>query len=325
MFDIVHVPPNAADTLESVGSKRKFWYTQYVQGEDDESNRAEDWLFKAAREGTGEDWAEKVASELCSLLNLPCAMYELATWTEEKNGEATTWNGVVTRRMEEEQERLTLGNEVLADHVNRYPAVEGDRFYKNPHYTLDIALDVLGSENLDVRLSPEWPVPDAVTSVPEAFLGFLLIDAWIGNTDRHDNNWGVLEKSTSEGPVRTLAPTFDHASSLGRELTDERRREALTTNDKNRTVQAYVGRCRSAFVNAAGSDDTIHPTEAFRRGADRYPEAASAWIHQLETIASAAVKRIFDRIPEARISDVSTQFALRQLSINRDDLLDLDI
>lgn len=325
MFDIISVPSGAPDTLGSVGSKRKFWYTRRVRDDRDVSSREEDWLFKAARQNTGEDWAEKVAAELCGLLRLPCATYELATWTEEKKGQSTTWNGVVTRRMEANQERLTLGNEVLADHVNRYPAVEGDRFYKNPHYTLDLTLEVLGSEVLNIGLPRRWPMPEAVTSVPEAFLGFLLIDAWIGNTDRHDNNWGLIERSTSEGTVRTLAPTFDHASSLGRELTDARRREALTTNDKNRTVQAYVDRCRSAFVDAEESEETIHPTEAFRRGAEQYPKAAATWMRRLETIPQTDVKAIFERIPEARISDISIKFALRQLSINRNDLLDLNI
>lgn len=37
-----------------------------------------------------------------------------------------------------------------------------------------------------------------------------------------------------------------------------------------------------------------------------------------------AVEKIFERIPEARISNVSINFALRQLSLNRDALLDID-
>ena len=250
MYDVVTVPPDAADTLEHVGSKRKFWYTR------SSDNAEEEWLFKAARQDTGEDWAEKVAAELCTLIDLPHATYELGKWTEEKDGESKMWKGVVTRRIEAESERLMLGNEVLAGHVNRYPEAEGNRFYVNPKYTLDLSLDVLGDGKLNVQLDPNWPLPTDVTTVPEAFLGFLLIDAWIGNTDRHDNNWGILERSTQDGPVRYLAPTFDHASSLGRELSDDERHERLTTNDKNRTVEAYVERCRSAFVREEGIEET---------------------------------------------------------------------
>jgi hypothetical protein len=318
MYPIVEVQPGAPDAIESVGSKRKFWYTRSPDDADEE------WLFKAARQGTGEDWAEKVAAELCGLLDLPHATYELATWTEEKNGESKEWNGVVTRRMEGRNERLMLGNELLAGHVNRYPEAEDNEYNVNPKYTLDLTLDVLGDDDLNVRLDPEWPLPDAVSTVPEAFLAFLLIDAWIGNTDRHDNNWGILERSTSDGPVRFLAPTFDHASSLGRELDDDERHERFTTNDKNRTVEAYVERCRSAFVREEGVEETIHPTRVFQQAAQQYPEAATAWLHRLDEIDSTAVEAIFDRIPGARISDASIDFALRQLSLNRDAILDLD-
>jgi len=57
MYDVVEVPSDAPDTLEHVGSKRKFWYTRSLNDTDEE------WLFKAARQNTGEDWAEKVAAE----------------------------------------------------------------------------------------------------------------------------------------------------------------------------------------------------------------------------------------------------------------------
>jgi len=318
MYEIIEVPPDAPDALEHVGSKQKFWYTRSLSDTDEEL------LFKAARQNTGEDWAEKVSAELCDLIDLPHATYELATWTEQKDGESKNRNGVVTPRMQEGNERLLLGNEILAGHVNRYPEAEGERFYVNPKYTLDLTLDVLSDDELNIQVDPDWPLPDQISTVPEAFLGLLLIDAWIGNTDRHDNNWGILEQSTPEGPIRYLAPTFDHASSLGRELTDDKRHERLTTNDKNRTIEAYIERCRSAFVRQEGVEETIHPTDVFHQAATQYPVAANAWLNKLETIQSTTVEAIFDRIPEVRISNVSISFALRQLTLNRDALLDLD-
>jgi hypothetical protein len=318
MYEIIEVPPDAPDALEHVGSKRKFWYTR------SSSDTDEELLFKAARQNTGEDWSEKVAAELCGLIDLPHATYELATWTEQKNGESKDWDGVVTPRMQEGNERLLLGNEILAGHVNRYPEAEGERFYVNPKYTLDLTLDVLSDDELNIQLDPDWPLPDETSTVPEAFLGLLLVDAWIGNTDRHDNNWGILEQATPEGPIRYLAPTFDHASSLGRELTDDERHDRLTTNDKNRTVEAYIKRCRSAFVREEDVEETIHPTDVFHQAAMQYPVAADAWLNKLETIQPTTVEAIFDRIPEVRISNVSIDFALRQLTLNRDALLNLD-
>jgi serine/threonine protein kinase HipA of HipAB toxin-antitoxin module len=44
------------------------------------------------------------------------------------------------------------------------------------------------------------------------FTGYLVLDALIGHTDRHEENWGVIEGITG---AKRLAPSFDHASSLG--------------------------------------------------------------------------------------------------------------
>ena len=47
------------------------------------------------------------------------------------------------------------------------------------------------------------------------FAGYLVLDAVIGNTDRHHENWGLLLRRTETGWKGQVAPSFDHASSLG--------------------------------------------------------------------------------------------------------------
>lgn len=46
----------------------------------------------------------------------------------------------------------------------------------------------------------------------DVFTGYLLLDAWIANTDRHAHNWGVLQNSRT-GDL-CLGPSFDHGSAL---------------------------------------------------------------------------------------------------------------
>lgn len=70
-FPIIEVPTDAARAEEAMGSKSKFWHKDTNLG---------DCLFKRSRPNTGEDWSEKVAAELCHLLGLPHATYELAIW-----------------------------------------------------------------------------------------------------------------------------------------------------------------------------------------------------------------------------------------------------
>ena len=69
MYEIVLVPAGAPEDPESLGSKYKFWFG------------SQQFLFKQAREPSGEDWAEKVCAEVARLLGLPHAEYELGLWT----------------------------------------------------------------------------------------------------------------------------------------------------------------------------------------------------------------------------------------------------
>lgn len=65
----------------------------------------------------------------------------------------------------------------------------------------------------------------AVTQLPEGrtfrqdwrrwWVEALIFDALIGNTDRHQDNWGFIFHSTE--PIVTLAPLFDNGTSLGHE------------------------------------------------------------------------------------------------------------
>jgi hypothetical protein len=56
MFQTIRVDRSAAEAMEWLGTKRKFWF----------SRAGVRWLFKAEERGTGEDWAEKIACELAA-------------------------------------------------------------------------------------------------------------------------------------------------------------------------------------------------------------------------------------------------------------------
>jgi hypothetical protein len=71
LFFIIEIPENANQEPEQLGTKYKFWFEHHELG---------NCLYKKARPDTGEDWSEKIASELCKLLGLPHAQIELASW-----------------------------------------------------------------------------------------------------------------------------------------------------------------------------------------------------------------------------------------------------
>ena len=68
------------------------------------------------------------------------------------------------------------------------------------------------------------PVSEGVASASDLFAGYLMLDALIGNTDRHHENWAIIQA----GRQYCLAPTFDHASCLGFNLSDAERIDRMT-------------------------------------------------------------------------------------------------
>ena len=281
---------------ETMGSKYKFWFQHQSLGR---------CLYKQARLSLGEDWAEKVASELCELLGLPHAVYELAeTWEGNR--------GVVSAYFLPEGGTLVHGNEILTPIVPNYPTFIT---YGASQHTIDI---VLGAIEVDyVNLPINWAVPNGIQTAVEVFVGYLLLDAWIGNGDRHHENWGFVRNKTASTNTETihLAPTYDHASCLGRDLSDEKRQK--------RSVEAYANKCLSAFYSSVDDKKPLKTFDVFHRVQELYPMAAHVWLSRLKSVSKANILEIFSRIPNTRISTIAIEFAIKILEFNKDRLLNL--
>jgi hypothetical protein len=158
-------------------------------------------------------------------------------------------------------------------------------------------------------------------------LGYLLLDAFVGNTDRHHENWGVLVAPRANGPQSDvvdryeLAPTFDHASSLGRELSDDTRRERLSTRDQNRTVDRYCARGRSPFFGDPGKP-ALSPRASFAIAACQRPTAAALWKERLLAFTQHRSHLCVERVPAGVMSPDAKRFACAMLDCNRQFLLE---
>lgn len=282
-----------------MGTKAKFWY-QF-----DENQKA---LFKAGRPGTGENWAEKVCCELARLLGLPHAEYELALWQGTK--------GVISPSLVPKNGRLILGNELLAwVHKSYEPAAR----YKTTQHILRRVIAVLQQPSIGTPFG--WKRPDQVTNAIGVFAGYLLLDALVCNQDRHHENWGLISMS-EHGLV--LAPTFDHASSLGRNETDETRIKRLNTKDIGYSIESYVAKARSGFFENKSSTKAMSTVDAFRECAKANVSAGQYWLDRLYAINDVDFSDILGNIPDDYISPEAREFANAMLSINRNRLLSLN-
>lgn len=167
----------------------------------------------------------------------------------------------------------------------------------------------------------EWNPPLFVRNAADTFIGYLLLDALVGNTDRHHENWGVIR--LPDGTVH-LAPTFDHASSLGRNLLDEERAERLRTKDHNRTVEAFASRAASALYHAETDRKPLAPLYAFFEAAHWNHAAALGWLNVLDALTDEETAIIINDVPPERISDTAARFAHRLVAVNKKNLLALE-
>lgn len=301
MYPIINVPDDAEEATEQLGSKFKFWYDGKTK------------LFKASQAKTGEHWGEKVACELCGLLGLPHAHYELALWKDR--------SGVVSTSIVPPNGRLVLGNELLARISRDYP--QTSKRGATEHKLARIHT-LMGRAEPPWHLPPGWQAPREIIKPFDLFAGYLLLDAWIANQDRHHENWGAIVS----GWDIYLSPTFDHAACLGQNERDEKRRNRLDTRDKSYHIEQYVTKAKSAFYGTrpASPNTPLSTLDAFAKASAFCPAAGRAWLAALARVSLQDCQNIFDKIPrECGMSDTAAEFALTMLKLNKARLLALGV
>ncbi|HET7931960.1 MAG TPA: hypothetical protein VFL63_11315 [Rhodanobacteraceae bacterium] len=301
MYPVVRIHASRAEAVEDLGTKAKFWY------HDDNNGLT---LFKAEERGTGEDWAEKIACELAGLLGLPHVQYNMAY--DEDNSRP----GVVCASFTPGELALAHGNQLLFMVDANYPR-DAERHYLAHAHTVDA---VFGVVRLLKRPSPDWCqfLPVGIHSAPGVFAGYLMLDAWVANQDRHHENWGAVW----DGKELSLAPSFDHGAALARNLDDAERLERLQSRDVHRQIPYFAQRARSALFANPNDKHPLTTLAAWRAFAAKVPAEAALWRRQLEMVDEGAIKFYVDSVPLDRMSAVCRQFTLNLLSENRRRILE---
>ncbi len=222
--------------------------------------------------------------------------------------------GVVCESFTPRPLSLAHGNQLL---LARDPAYPDNHRYRARAHTIEAVFDVVDLLDLpDAR----WcqALPEGLSSSAGIYAGYLLLDAWIANQDRHHENWGAIW----DGQRLQLAPTFDHGASLARNLSDEQRYERLNSPDRNRQIPVFARRARSALYADAAARRPLSTLEAWRAFGARVPADAGRWGARLAEVDPAAVASIFDRMRPDRISSIGRQFTVDLLAENRRRLLE---
>jgi hypothetical protein len=164
-----------------------------------------------------------------------------------------------------------------------------------------------------VGLPVGWIAPLAIEDGADLVVGYLLFDAWLSATDRHDENW---ELALLEDGYR-LCPTFDHGDSFGAKLSPDEIRGGDFGSAK------LIESCwwRNLMVGGQVSAVEISTAETFAIGAEFRPWAARVWLERLDLVDAGDIQRIFEQVPTVMIAAERCQFAIKLLELNRQKLL----
>lgn len=296
-FDLTGWRPTGEEWL---GTKEKQWVLDPTEGL---------WLWKRsdtnldAQGGSfrkGDDWSECVATMIGELLHLPCAEVHLARRGRDFGvvGRCFYRRQMAEDRPQGEQdEQLRLGNELLAN-----AGISGESEKDRTGYTPSSVVRAL-----EVVSPPAHSTGTAFGM----FTGYLILDALIGNTDRHQQNWGAIENPA--GDLR-LAPSFDHASCLGFMLSDAARDDLLSEPD-GAGVRRYSQRARSKFEGRPSPADAAVEALSLLEPADR-----EHWTEAVLTLT--AIASVIDAVPSHRMSASARDLASALLTENHASLSD---
>lgn len=166
----------------SMGSGRseKIWLT----------SRDEIGLFKFPKQAidgsvTYEHISEKLAYDIATLLDIPCAKIDVGTY----NGRYGSMSYRINKSNEELLEAVLFISSLLPDY-------DSDKLYdyKNKvYYSLQIIFPIIKT-----------------LGFLEEFFQMIVFDALIGNSDRHHSNWAILRSSDDI----IFSPLYDNGSSL---------------------------------------------------------------------------------------------------------------
>jgi hypothetical protein len=293
-FPLIDVTDWTWTLSEPMGKPGKRWLTDL---------RGRSWLWKPVtmqREATttfpkGDDWSEKLAAEVARLVGIPAAEAELA-WRDSEAG-------VILGNLVPSDGELVHGNELLAAVVEGYSR---DLRQEVPGYTVEGIASALELASV--------AAPDGAPSELDAFgvfVEYLALDAMIGNTDRHHSNWGVIRGADGG---QTLCPSYDHATSLGFQLSDARRLRDL---DEAGGVARYAERARSRPFQGRPSLIAL-----FADGLRLRPDAADLLVPALERLDAGNIALLVESVPAGRMSQPSRRFVLEMLTTNRRRILD---
>jgi DNA-directed RNA polymerase beta' subunit len=255
-------------------------------------------LFKFIKsEYTTENFSEKLASEIASIIGLKSAKVKIGTYHNDKG--SLSYN--------------ILENDIETDKK----IIEGIRLINNyyPEYNNYSLYD----ESIKEYYSLEM-IKKAIDkySMFDKILKMQIFDFLIGNTDRHHSNWAIIENGTSY----SFCPLYDNGSSLCCYLKEEKL-DCYLGNDKQRFMAQVKSKSTSRIrINKKRKKEPSH-FEVIKYIKKNYNEDVIEFVEIIITeLSEEKIVEIIELYGEGVISKkrekVITKFLIEKIKILKD-------
>jgi hypothetical protein len=233
--------------------------------------RGKDWLidpatrryglFKRPHYHVSETAAEKVAAELGHVFGIATAETDLAL----RDGD----RGILSHKFLQKDETLVNGGDLI---IGVRPDYDRTRGKEHSFQLIETVLQTRG-------LMP-------------GMIDLLVLDATIGNSDRHQDNWSVIISSSGQW---RLAPSYDHGSSLGRDISEAELDAGVSTERLTHYVSR--GKSRVGWRETEGTQRLRH-LDLLRKVASRYPREIADAVSKVRSARWVDVQGTVEGIPD---------------------------
>jgi len=325
-YPIIEIEPDWVLEQEQLGTKDKYWVKK--EGHKDLGDNR--WLFKYPKkrggnlgeviefnkiydleEITGMHWSEKIAYELTKELRILSPKVELATL----NGNI----GSLTENFASEGYALYHGNQLLAYTT---PDYDPTKIQKQNDHKMSNIIWAIGDVFTDIEMGER---------AKQKFVNYLVFDALICNVDRHHENWGILRKRKEGGGYKgRIAPSYDHASSLGRELIEKH-----SDNPNKKSMYSLLKDPQGVERYVMSGHGPIYIEGTGRRGPSplklvqrclEFSELTPYFQQGLQSLSrlnEGKFNKIIQMVPDEYMSKLSKDFAYRLLCVTLQKLHEL--
>lgn len=250
------------------------------------TNKERAW-FKYQGQGynVSEACSEKMSYEIAKVLGYNCAKIELA---KDENNQIGILNYLF----------VDVDKNTHMDAISYLNKQEKERPY---FYTISNIKKTL--DNIDDKLFT-------------GFIRLMVFDALIGETDRHEENWGI--EITENGYC--FSPLYDNGCNLLREFRNEE--NALPFYNGIKNFDAYIFKSKT-YIYKEDNKHRFKHFELINYLNEKYHDILTKEINNLNKLTDDIIEDIVNKVPDELLTDNHKRYIIYYLKKRRNILLSI--